>query len=139
LYSKPPQGFFLAAVDFYFALSPAAVLAAFFAMQMTPVRREIIFRAAVRAAHRIHTLEHSYRQGKKHGGGEIEEYRRGYRHYHDNYCKRRNDYAEHNKHSRQQQKQHRGNGAFFPSDYIEFFKSFDAFVIAFHSAPPHFC
>jgi len=102
LYSNPPQGFFLAAVDFYFVLFPAAVLAAFFAMQMTPVRREIIFRAAVRAAHRIHTLEHSYRQGKKHGGGEIEEYRRGYRHYHDNYCKRRNDNAEHNKHSRQQ-------------------------------------
>lgn len=103
MYSKPPQGKILAAVDFYFALSPAAVLAAFFAMQMTPVRREIIFRAAVRAAHRIHTLEHSYRQGKKHGGGEIEEYRRGYRHYHDNYCKRRNDNAEHNECHRQQQ------------------------------------
>ena len=57
-------GNFLAAVDFYFVLFPATVLAAFFAMQMTSVRREIIFRAAVRATHRVHTLEHNYRQGR---------------------------------------------------------------------------
>ena len=138
MYSKPPQGKILAAVDFYF-LSPAAVLAAFFAMQMTPVRREIIFRAAIRTAHRVYAFEHSYRQRKKHGGGEIEEYRRGYRHYHDKYCKRRNNNAEHDKHRRQQQEQHRCNRMFLPPDYIEFFKSFDAFVVAFHSAPPHFC